>query len=193
MSRPPLSEFSGSAPFLPPTPPNADNLSGQEKPNVITVFLRIDSLIYLHFLFGKSRDCSLSRGSPSRTSPLRTNISTTPTWEIENQSSCTEVKDLLQANRKRFLTRTIRKWLQWCSPNLPARPILWRYVSESRGTSMFTTRSTCSASIPRDVLRTKKTKKYSEGDLTWRTYELLSNFCVNYHKRTKLCIVVLFL
>ena len=83
MSRSPLSEFSGSAPFLPPTPSNANNLSGQEKPNVITVFLRIDSLIYLHFLFGKSRDCSLSRGSPSRTSPLRTNISTTPTWEVE--------------------------------------------------------------------------------------------------------------
>ena len=174
MSRPPLSEFSGSAPFLPPpTPPNANNLSGQEKPNVITVFLRIDSLIYLHFLFGKSRDCSLSRGSPSRTSPLRTNISTTPTWEIENQSSCTEVKDLLQANRKRFLTRTIRKWPQRYSPNLPARPILWRYVSESRGTSMFTTRSTCSASIPRDVLRTKKQKNTVK--VTWHGVRM--NYC----------------
>ena len=36
-------------------------------------------------------------------------------------------------------------------------------------------------------LKDKKTKKHSEGDLTWRTYELLSNFCVNYHKRNKLC------
>ena len=38
-------------------------------------------------------------------------------------------------------------------PNLPARPIRWRYVSESRGTSMFTTTLTFSQSIPREVLR----------------------------------------
>ena len=34
--------------------------------------------------------------------------------------------------------------------------------------------------------KTKKTKKHSEGDLTWCTYELLSNICVNHHKRNKL-------